>query len=232
MKAKNGTAIFIAAEALIYIAFLCMDIFGGDTGVSAAIKYSGILLCVLFAVIRAVCLRNMTSSLIAVALIFTAFSDRFLLFGEDYLPGVICFCITQTLYLAVLEKGRPVRNGVLLFFAGVPVTVAAVILLAPAAGDDVVLVGAAAFYAFSFIRNMVLAAGRSLQGERDEIGIRLFTAGLLMFVMCDVNVLLYNLPGYIDIGAQPVLRAVELAGILMWFFYLPSQVMIVLSPKR
>ncbi len=50
-------------------------------------------------------------------------------------------------------------------------------------------------------------------------------AGMLLFLACDLNVLLYNL-----LPASSLLW--RLASVLMWFFYLPSQLLLVLAPTR
>ncbi|MDI9497192.1 MAG: hypothetical protein QM270_01735 [Bacillota bacterium] len=50
-------------------------------------------------------------------------------------------------------------------------------------------------------------------------------AGMLLFLACDLNVLLFNL-----LPATSLLW--RLASVLMWFFYLPSQLLLALAPTR
>ena len=70
------------------------------------------------------------------------------------------------------------------------------------------------------------------RAEKRELRVVLFTVGLIVFALCDINVLLYNLPDYIDIRSHFILSLLDFAGNAMWAFYLPSQVMIAVSPKQ
>ena len=282
------SAVFVV-EIVIYICFLRIDIFsGGAYELSAKLKYAGILLCVLCAVTRACSLRSRTAYLVAAALFFTALSDYFLLFSDVYLPGVLSFCVTQTIYLVVImgaiicadnksesgaygvneqvgltrnscDCGRYRKNGWILFAVGFIVTAAVIAILVignsgMGSGSDLILIAAAAFYAYSFLRNIVLAVilcakerkarlkrtgtngteelKQIINPENYELRIVLFTAGLIVFALCDINVLLYNLPDFIEIHSHFILSLLEFAGNAMWAFYLPSQVMIAVSPRR
>ena len=55
---------------------------------------------------------------------------------------------------------------------------------------------------------------------------KLFFAGLCLFLCCDICVGLHNMPSVLPDWLQSAAR------IGMWTFYLPSQVMIVLSGKE
>ena len=278
---------FFTAELILYVLFLKIDIWGGRGLTSARLKYAGILLCLLCAAIRALRLKNRTSYLVAAAMVFTVISDYFLLLKDIYLPGVICFCITQTLYMTVilrasgavlpdggktaenckLRRGREndgteragLRRGINLFLAGlVPAAAVAVILALTGGINDpemLLLIAAGTFYACSFIRNIIMsvtlcikkAKMHRMQREKDrihdifenavtedrtELRQVLFAAGLMVFALCDINVLLYNLPTLFNIRSHFVLTLFEFAGTMMWAFYLPSQVMITMSPKK
>lgn len=52
----------------------------------------------------------------------------------------------------------------------------------------------------------------------------LFAIGLVLFILCDLCVGAYNLALYFD-------YTLNFAQVGMWFFYLPSQVLIVLSQE-
>ncbi|MFA7367435.1 MAG: hypothetical protein WC008_03885, partial [Bacilli bacterium] len=56
----------------------------------------------------------------------------------------------------------------------------------------------------------------------------LFALGLVLFVCCDIFVGLYNLSSYVQVGE--IVNTINTSGIdFAWGFYLPSQVLIVLS---
>ncbi|MBO7633297.1 MAG: hypothetical protein J6S72_02800, partial [Lachnospiraceae bacterium] len=50
-----------------------------------------------------------------------------------------------------------------------------------------------------------------------------------IFALCDINVLLYNLPLLFDIHSHLLISLFDIIGTLMWVFYLPSQVLLALS---
>ena len=202
------TAGFLAAEGVMYIAFLALDLTGrgGDT---IPIKYGGILLCVLFALPSA--LRDGDKP-VPVALALTAGADWFLLVRNDhYAVGIALFLCVQTVYYLRLRRAGasaayPLRAG-----------------LALAAGLGLYLIRMASpvnllagLYFSQLFSNTILAW--TLRGRRW----RLFALGLALFVGCDVCVGLFNaLP-----SASPLYPAVSVG---MWLFYLPSQVLITLS---
>ena len=199
---------FFAMEGILYSVFLALDLTGRG-GASVPIKYGGILLCVLFAL---ACALRGGDRLVPLALIFTAGADWFLLVRNDhYAVGIALFLCVQTVYYLRLRRSGvpgayPLRAGLAL---GLGLSLYALSLASP-------LNLLAALYFSQLLSNTVLAwTGR---GRRW----RVFAAGLTMFVGCDLCVGLFNvLP-----AASPLYPAVDLG---MWFFYLPSQVLITLS---
>ena len=199
---------FLAAEGILYTAFLTLDLTGrgGDT---ILMKYSGILLCVLFALASA--LRG-GDRLAPIALALTAGADWFLLVRNDhYAVGIALFLCVQTVYFLRLRRAGagsayPLRAG-----------------LALAAGLGLYLLNMATpvnllagLYFSQLFSNTILAWTRS--GRRW----RLFALGLTLFVGCDLCVGLFNALSV----SSPLYPAVSVG---MWFFYLPSQVLIALS---
>ena len=83
------TAAFLAVEAVIYAAFLALDLTdrGGQT---IPIKYGGILLCLAFALL---CALRGGDRLVLIALALTAGADWFLLVRNDhYAAGIAKAC--------------------------------------------------------------------------------------------------------------------------------------------
>ena len=202
------TAGFLAAEGVMYIAFLTLDLTGrgGDT---ILMKYGGILLCVLFAL---ACALRGGDRLVPIALALTAGADWFLLVRNDhYAVGIALFLGVQTVYYLRLRRGGapaawPLRSGLALG-AGLGLYV-----LNMAVPVNLL----AGLYFSQLFSNTVLAWTRP--GHRR----RLFALGLTLFVGCDVCVGLFNALPY----ASPLYPAVSVG---MWSFYLPSQVLITLS---
>ncbi len=235
MRLKDLRLPYIITEVLLYAAFMYLDLTGGSSSVSAYIKYVSILLCALFAASVALRRKTAISVLVAAAFLFTAGADLFLLFTESYLPGVLCFCVVQSLYLAVILSAKGALNMLPVHLAvGLLAAAAAVLLGIKLDTGELFLVGAAGFYAYSFIRNIVMAFGlcgrtADLSTEHAPLRTGLFTSGLLIFALCDINVLLYNLSDFMTLESSFFSLLLRFAGDLMWMFYLPGQVMLSLS---
>lgn len=206
------TAAFLAAEAVIYAAFLALDLMGrGDRTIP--VKYGGILLCLAFSLL---CAARGGDRLVPIALALTAGADWFLLVRNDcYILGVALFLCVQTVYfLRLRAAGAPaaylLRSSLALG------TGLAVYTLGMAVGQAAPLNLLAALYFSQLLSNTILAW--TGQGRRR----RRFALGLTLFVGCDACVGLFNaLP-----AASPLYPAVSVG---MWLFYLPSQVLIALS---
>lgn len=199
---------FLAAEAVLYAAFLTLDLLGrGDQTIW--LKYAGVLLCL--AVVLCSALRG-GDRLTAAALFFTAGADAFLLvLNQYYAVGVLLFLCVQTCYLVRLRKAGapaapwlrvclPLLLGLGLYWRHMAVPLNLL----------------AALYFSQLLSNAVLAW--TLPGPRW----RLFALGLTLFVGCDLCVGLFNS----GLASPALYRAVSVG---MWAFYLPSQVLIALS---
>ncbi len=213
MKAKAippaVTVGFLAAEGVTYFAFLTLDLTGrgGDT---IPIKYFGVLLCLGFALLA--CVRWGGDWLVPPALALTAGADWFLLVRNDhYAVGIILFLCVQTVYFLRLRR------------AGAPAAYPLRAGLALAAGLGLYLLNMASpvnllagLYFSQLLSNTIPAWTR--RGRQR----RIFAAGLTLFAGCDLCVGLFNV-------LPPSAPLYPVSSVGMWFFYLPSQVLIALS---
>ena len=235
------TVFFIAVEALMYAVFMFFDITGTASGSSSNIKYASILICAVTALAAAVIAVARADAddkgkatgklLLAAAMLFTAFADRFLLFENFILPGIISFCAVQTIYLFVITGGS-LRRAWPALLVRAAAGIAAAVFLKDYADGSALLAGAVVFYGISFAGNIVHLAVSQARRKGDcclfeKSG--LFLAGLILFLMCDINVFIFNIGGYVNIDPGAYEKLTGAASVLMWAFYLPSQVMIVLS---
>jgi hypothetical protein len=78
----------------------------------------------------------------------------------------------------------------------------------------------AGLYAFLFITNM----GLHVRYRKTLRNAPLILAGLILFLLCDVSVLLYNIPRYLNgwVGLKKLFP-------LIWWFYIPSQGLLAVS---
>jgi len=200
---------FLAAEGALYALFLAQDLFLDGAG-SVPVKYASIALCAAMALYSA---RRGGDKFTAGALVCTLGADTFLLLLDRwYLLGVLLFFGVQVLYAARLARegaglGLRVRG---LLWAGLTLVLWGAGLLDP-------LTGAAALYLACFLVNLALCRTRPGRAGR-----RMFR-GLALYLCCDLWVGIYNLPQLFP----PALYAA--ASVCMWLFYLPGQVLLVLS---
>lgn len=201
---NTTTAVFVILEALIYASFLILD-FSGHSNQTIWIKYSGILLCLLYALL---CACRGGDRLVFPAMIFTAAADWFLLVRGDHLGiGVALFLVVQSIYLIRLRKmgaGQGLWLRLLL-----PLLFGMTLLFLHAATPLFLLV---ALYFSQLVSNTVLAWRAKL---------RTLAIGMTLFVFCDICVGMFN-----------VGLALNFSSKAMWLFYLPSQALIVLTAKE
>ena len=209
---KRLRTIFLVLEALLYAAFLALDLTGGSAALSAGLKYAGIALVVLAGLTA---LRSRDGWIVFAALVLTAAADVFLLLLDaHYLAGVALFLCVQALYterLCVMSG----MNRTLHFTARAMLAGFAAAFVGKAFGRLEML--AAAYIVWFF---MNLAHSVSIAAQTRTRRAVLFAAGLGLFFLCDLCVGVQNLP-------QSALSA--FANVAMWAFYLPGQVLIVLS---
>lgn len=201
------TAAFLGLEAALYAAFMTLDLTGGSGDL---VKYASIAVCLVFSVLFA---RRGGSRLMAAAMALTLGADTFLLLLNDwYGAGVALFCGVQGLYLIrILRRCGRSLWGLRLFLVGAAwAGLWALGLLSP-------LNLLAAVYFANFLVNACQALSLSMP---------LFAWGLWLFLLCDVCVGVHN---------QPELFPEWLAAFAqvgMWLFYLPGQVLLVLSGRK
>ena len=204
---RPSVCLFLAVEAVIWITFLSQDLQNLDNTV---LKYVSILLCAGFALAEA---AQGGDPLMACALVFTAGADTFLLLlDRNYGLGVCLFIVVQSLYLVRLF--RPSRRT----FWPLRVALFVAALIALQLLDLLIPVNVLAlFYFTEFASNVALSF--TLSGTMW----RMFSLGLSLFLCCDLCVGAFNQPGLIPDALYDPVR------VGMWFFYLPAQVLIVLS---
>lgn len=201
--------LFLAAESVLFSAFLLQDIMGCSAG-NTLLKYSSVLLCLAFS---ALCALGGGDRLVFPALALTALADWFLLvLGRHLILGVLLFLGVQMIYLIrlrrVLRKSWRFLRTILPFLIGMAMC---------AAEQATPLNLLAGLYFSQLLINAALAW--QVPGRRW----RLFAVGLTFFVGCDLCVAASNAPALFP---APLYAFAQVG---MWLFYLPAQVLISLS---
>ena len=213
---KNGTrravpTLFLLLEGGVYAPFLAWDLLIGGPG-SNPVKFFGILLCLAFALWAGSLPGG--ERLMGPALALTAAADVFLLLlDRDYLAGVALFCLVQLCYAVRIYRGSGGRS-----WRGLRLGLSLAALAALFALKLLTPLNALALVYFS---NFLCNALSSLACPGGRA--RLFSAGLWLFLCCDVCVAAFQNPALVP----PALAAFARVG--MWLFYLPGQVLLALS---
>ena len=224
--------IFLSLQAILYVSFLVLDLTSGNNSLSVGIKYTVILLCFCYALFAKGAYKSIF--LIQVALLFTMISDLFILILDYYIYGVVSFILVQQLYslrLVILQYDG--RHKVLALYCKrllLHITLAtAVYLVLNFSGIALEsLLIASVFYFICIISNTFTAIGLAVADHNNKSNLY-YAAGMLLFLLCDINVGLFNLSGFITLPIDIYSVIYSFSSILMWTFYAPSQVLIAIS---
>ena len=202
---RGQVFVFLLLESGLYQLFLYGDLFGRDT---IFLKYLSIALCAL------ACIIWHAPRLVTAAMLLALGADTFLLVLDcHYALGVALFCGVQGLYLLRIYR----MNGGWACWRGRICLSMLVCLMLWRVGHGTGLHLLAAVYGSIFLCSV--AQSMALSGWTG----RLFSAGLVLFFCCDLCVAASNLPEWLATRWYPFTQF----GI--WLYYLPGQVLIVLS---
>lgn len=217
------SVIFILVMLAIYISFVVF----GDVFPVAKMQYVGIILCLLFSLV--IFKDRKDTWLVRLALLFTAISDWFLVIKQNhYFLAMIAFTIVQLMYAVRLwENDQGIhRNRTHIFFRLILIMIMElgfIILFSKLHFRFERLVFIAVIYFSLHLMNVFLAFIQI----RNNI---LFPIGMTLFFCCDVLVGLANVQNYITLSESSfLLDIINFPIDLIWVFYFPSQVLLVLS---
>ena len=226
------TTAFLLIELLIYIAFMYLDISQTKTySFSSNLKFIGIILCFLFSLNRFSKGTDQTDKyILRGALIFTVISDLFILIIDHYTLGILTFCIVQLLYLIRLCRWRNqlgIKGSLWKYLNRNLFAFGVLCILLSYKMKLGLLVVLSILYFVSIVLNVFDSVWIAFKSKTRKTII--FAFGMVVFLLCDINVLLFNLNGFVTIEGVWFSRIYAFATIAMWMFYLPAQVVISLS---
>jgi hypothetical protein len=190
--------------------------------------------------------RDASTLLLQAGLFFTLISDLFILILDLYVYGVFTFIIVQQLYslrliilhnemhseLVVIGRRENVYKIFILYTrrlsmqAGTASVIYLFMYLADINIDILSIISV--FYFISILSNTITAIQLFLH-DRQKRSNLLYAAGMLLFLLCDINVGLFNMSGFIAMPKEIYSVIYSFSSILMWTFYAPSQVLIALA---
>ncbi len=173
------------------------------------------------------------------ALFFTVISDLFILILDYFFYGVLTFIIVQVLYSLRLsikkyqDKGYKKPEVSFRSFAAwlvfqLLMTFIICYTLHRFGVELEALLIASVFYFICILTNTIRADLAAATNTKDKNNL-LFAAGMTLFLLCDINVGLFNLSGFISLPKEIDTMLYSISSILMWTFYAPAQVLIALS---
>lgn len=212
---RRLSCILLVLQAAIYLSFLAADLLWNGAGlVSVYLKYLSILLCLGIAVLLHRGAWNKRDSLLLIcALFLTCVADLFLLLLYRPVPGLLAFCLVHLVYI------RRYRPAAFLLAAAIAALAIAVCLTAEA-----VMGGPPAKYALSCLYGALILASTvfGFVSPLPQMNRCLVRTGMVLFLLCDIHVALFNV-------LAPGDAYYPFAAFLMWFFYLPAQVLLAIS---
>ncbi len=188
------------------------------------ISVATVLLCCIFCVLFFK--KSKDYLLVQAALFFTVMADVCLLIIQprNQLLAMLFFLATQTCYfLRILKTEEKLRK--IHLFLRTFVTLAALVLTVVVLGEKTDLLSLVSLFYFANLGINVLWAFVDFKSSR------FFAIGLLLFLLCDICIGLSVMnTAYIPVSEESFIYHIIHPGFnLAWCFYIPSQVLIVLS---
>lgn len=228
-------SLFICLELFLYVSFLMLDILQIAHILSNQLKYIAIWLCLIFVGLTYKKIKNKNIILMLIILLFTVTADTFLIFDINFELGVLAFIIVQILYSRKIKA--TCKDGCKLYMVEIlSITFIwnLLILVLKNEIDLTPVIALAGLYFLLFTGNLIriwyqVYRIKKIEDEKVKQQTVILTIGLSLFYLCDINVGLNflqnggnSLNSFINVLASA-------AGTLIWFFYLPSQVILTLQ---
>lgn len=206
-------------EFIIYITFTYNDLTYSNPYTHASfIKYIGILLCLLLALLIGNDGYNKKdTALLQFALILTALADLCLVILNKTIPGVFFFCLVQITYIIRCSGGnlhlKNIYTIVILIVLSVFTSKACIHSI------DSKLLFIASIYAILLPYSVYTSYKTFKKNIYPKDNCYLVSIAMTLFLLCDINVGI----------SHTFLNHNEISTLLIWTFYLPSQVLLALS---
>jgi hypothetical protein len=214
---------------LIYITFLYIDAITKNLGneYSVYLKYSIIVLCLILTLfIGSRGYNKRDKVLLQLARFFTLIADYYLLIHNNFPIGVFFFCLVQITYIIrhSFMQQKSYKNFVFLAIAlGVSIVVLLKIKSEFIERDLVML---PLVYASILLTSVYAALSTLTRGKYTKNGTILISIGMVLFLLCDLNVALHNVIGKSSLNHIVSPKVKFLTGYLIWVFYAPSQILL------
>ena len=210
LKKKN---LFLFPILICFILFLWLD--------SDLLKYASVLLCFVNALLTGKeSFEKKDTALLQAAMFVTVIADSFLLFTNYYFLGVCLFCMVQLIYIVRHSRYSKVHTNIFNLSCAVFMSAAVVWIMSSGLVEKAIAI-AGCFYAFLTLFSVYTAFRAAQQKRYPKKMIALINVGLWLLMLCDINVALYN-----------TISHYHITGLIIWLFYLPSQLLLSMSARK
>ncbi len=217
---RCAVKIFLVFQGIIYMVIVSSDAWNYLTADwSNGIKLFSVFICFMYLLLTFNRKSSGFDHLLMTAVIAVTFlADAILLFTDWLSVGVVVFILVQVLYAYRISLFGQIRSHYSIYI-GASVTIVLGSLLI---WKGTVIITAVLLYGVLFLMNLWTLMIVQTKVRRS---LMLFKIGFVLFLICDINVLFFNLlPNY---GISNLFY--DFTRVSMWFFYLPAQVLLSLS---
>lgn len=235
MNKKNNKStlvkIMLITIIILYFIFLYMDFFSINLIISSnIIKFiSMVLILSITFLIGNDSLSIKDSSLLKLGISITVIADIFLLLVDDYyILGIGLFSIVQLIYSIRYDYKN--RKKILRYFVILFIFLSLIyIFINTFIGKIDFTIVIALFYGLFLLFNVRKSILLYKDKKYPKINSLLILIGMVLFLLCDINVALNNILNTRNISNNFIATFSNISFISMWLFYLPSQVLLSLS---
>jgi len=218
--------IILIIFALLYLFLLSLDLFPRYFFISVDyLNYFCILLC--FSLSFLLGNRNLGLQdlrLLQLGLFLTCLADLCLIIFNYSTLGLALFCLVQITYSLRYNAAKilPILKGFILTFICIFI-IYLIICLSFTTLDILFVFGL--FYVICLITSVISA----LKNKYKKPNKYMVAFGMVLFLLCDINVLLRNITSLISLPEVFTTVTYQLSTSLIFVFYLPSQLLLALS---
>ena len=216
---------------MLYCIFLYMDFFKIQHIISTnVIKFICIIMCFIISTLtRNNAIHKRDLYLLQIGLFATIMADYFLLMLNGYyIWGIGLFCVVQITYSLRYNIGDS-RLLIMKFIIIFLIILLAYIFINNFIMKVEFLFVLALFYAICLWVSLIKSIEAYRYKKYPNPSRWMIVLGMLLFLLCDINVALYNIIGIIFPSDGYLNLLYNVSSISMWLFYLPSQVLLSLS---
>ncbi|APU60055.1 putative membrane protein [Clostridium botulinum] len=235
----NITKILVGLNLIIYLFILNIDFLKIKNlyKYSTNIKFVSIVICFVITLFIG---KNIYDKkdlfILRLALFFTVLADFNMLILEKFKLGILFFIIVQSLYIIRHGRFKDVNGKVRFKYKDIYLFVFYLFLFIilkrlSLFSKESTLLSMAFIYALLLIHSLIRAYGTFNNNFFGKKTCKIISIGITLFFLCDLNVAFSNISFYL-LSIKHVENLENVFLPLIWFFYLPSQILLSLSGKK